>query len=280
MLSYRHAFHAGNFADVFKHVVLTALLTYLVRKSAPLCFIDTHAGAGVYDLGSDYARKTAESDLGIAKLWHSPNAPQAVAAYLDIVRRLNPDGELARYPGSPWIAAQILRPQDRLVLCELHGSDYPLLKSRFSGDRRVHCHAEDGYRFSAGLVPPIEKRGLVLIDPSYELQGEYEAALRTIFTLYRRFRTGSYALWYPLLDERRSAILRRQFEESGLRDVLHVAFSVADRRSMPGMYGCGVVVINPPWTLRETMADTLPFLVDTLGMSGAASFAIDQWVEE
>jgi len=155
MLSYRHAYHAGNFADVMKHVVLTSLLKYMIRKDAGLCFVDTHAGAGSYDLLSGHALKTGESALGIAKLWDVDDAPEPVSDYLELVYRHNPAGDLAKYPGSPWIAASLLRRQDRLMLCELHSGDFPRLQAMFASDRLVHCYAEDGYRFSTGLVPPI-----------------------------------------------------------------------------------------------------------------------------
>ena len=280
MLSYRHAYHAGNFADVMKHVVLTALLKYLTQKDAGLCYIDTHAGAGAYDLNSDYAQKTGENVLGISKLWHSKAAPEAVHDYLALIHQFNSAPKLSKYPGSPWLAATLLRPQDRLMLCELHSSDYPSLEKMFARDRRAHCYAEDGYRFSSGLVPPKERRGLVLMDPSYELASEYDTAIDTIVKLHLKFSTGTYALWYPILDERRSLSLRRRIERHSIRDVLHLALRVADRESLPGMYGSGMIVINPPWTLRTEMETALPFLATELGVSDEAGFEIEQWKEE
>jgi 23S rRNA (adenine2030-N6)-methyltransferase len=280
MLSYRHAYHAGNFADVMKHVVLTALLRYLTRKEAALCYIDTHAGAGAYDLNSGYAEKTGESDLGIAKLWSRKDAPKAVQDYLALVHQFNSAPKLAKYPGSPWFAATLLRPQDRMLLCEMHSTDFPLLETMFKRDRRVHCHKEDGYRYSAGLVPPIERRGLVFMDPSYELASEYDTAVATIAKLHLKFSTGTYALWYPILDERRTASLRRQLEKHPIRDVLHLALRVSDKNSQPGMYGSGMIVINPPWTLRSDMESALAFLATELGTNRGATFEIEQWVEE
>ncbi len=280
MLSYRHAYHAGNFADVMKHVVLTAMLKYLTQKNAALCYIDTHAGAGAYDLRSDYAQKTGESTEGVAKLWSRKDLPEIVSDYLTLLGAFNAASDLTTYPGSPGIAAALLRPQDRLVLCELHSTDFPLLEKMFTKDRRVHCHAEDGYRFSRGLVPPIERRGLVLMDPSYELASEYDTAIATIAKLHLKFATGTYALWYPILDERRTDMLRRQIEQHPIRDVLHLALRVADRASLPGMYGSGMIVINPPWTLRAAMETALPFLAAELGVNDKAGFEIDQWVAE
>lgn len=280
MLSYRHAYHAGNFADVMKHVVLTAILKYLTRKESGLCYIDTHAGAGGYDLQSGYAQKTSESSLGIAKLWGMSDAPEPIAGYLDLVRRYNPSDNLTKYPGSPWLAAQLLRPQDRLMLCEMHTSDLPGLEDMFAQDRRVHCYAEDAYRYSPGLVPPVERRGLVLMDPSYELRNEYRTAVATVSKLHRKFATGIYALWYPILDERRTVSLRRRVEALQVPDVLHLALRIADRESLPGMYGCGLIVINPPWNLREAMDIALPCLVSRLGINDRAAFQVEQWVAE
>jgi 23S rRNA (adenine2030-N6)-methyltransferase len=280
MLSYRHAYHAGNFADVMKHVVLTASLKYLTQKEAGLCYIDTHAGAGAYDLRSDYAQKTGESELGIQKLWDRKDVPEAIKGYLALIHQFNSSPELKKYPGSPWLAATLLRPQDRLVLCEMHSTDLPLLEKMFAADRRVHCHQEDGYRFSAGLVPPIERRGLILMDPSYELANEYETAIATIGKLHRQFSTGTYALWYPILDERTAVSLRRQIEKLPIRDVLHLALRIADRKSGPGMYGSGIIVINPPWILRGLMEPALAFLASELGTSDKATFEIEQWVAE
>lgn len=280
MLSYRHAYHAGNFADVMKHIVLTSILKYLTRKDARLCYLDTHAGAGGYDLRSDQAQKTGESGLGIAKIIDAAEPPEPIADYLELVRRFNPAGNLGKYPGSPWLAAQLLRRQDRLVLCELHNSDFPLLEQSFSKDKRVYCHCTDGYRFSLGLLPPIERRGLVLIDPAYELPDEYATAFTTLAKLHRQFSTGTYALWYPILDEQQSRAFHQQFEASQMRDVLHLALRIADRKSLPGLYGSGMIVVNPPWTLRAEMEVALPWLVSKLGVNSRAAWEIEQWVAE
>lgn len=280
MLSYRHSYHAGNFADVMKHIVVVAILRYMTRKEAPLCYVDTHAGAGAYDLQSDHALKNRESDSGIGKLWQSDDAPEAVAAYVDLVRRLNSGSALLHYPGSPWLAAELLRPQDRLMLCERHGSDFPLLQQAFRKDRRVHCFNEDGYRFSRGFLPPGERRGFVLIDPSYEMAKEYDTALEALSGFQRRFPTGTYALWYPVLDQRRAIQLRMSMEKTSMRDVLHLAMNVADRKASPGMYGCGMIVVNPPWTMRGEMEHTLPWLASTVGQVGASSCTVEQWIDE
>ena len=280
MLSYRHAYHAGNFADVMKHVVLTTLLRYVTNKDAPVCYIETHAGAGSYDLRAEYARKTSESDMGIGRLWGACDAPEPIAAYLELARRFNANGPLTKYPGSPWFAAELLREQDRLMLCELHGSDYPKLQTLFRKDRRVHCYSDNGYQFSIGLVPPKERRGLILMDPSFELKNEYATALATIANLHRRFATGTYALWYPILDERRTAMLKRKVGQLGIPDVMHIDMTIADRPSLPGMYGCGMLVINPPWTLRGDMELAIPYLISKLAQNAQGAYHIERWAEE
>ena len=272
MLAYRHGFHAGNFADVMKHVALVSMLRYMTQKDAPLCYVDTHAGAGDYDLTSDAAAKTGEYDTGIARIRDADDAPGAVADYLDLVRACNSGNALAKYPGSPRLAAMLLRPQDRLMLCELHSSDFALLKKTFANDRRVHCHAEDGYRFSVGLVPPRERRGLIVIDPSYELKDEYRSALAALDRLQRRFATGVYVLWYPLLVGRQDDDLRRRLDAMETGKVLRFELTVSDRDATRGMYGCGMLVINPPWTLRDAMADALPWLASRLGRNSGAGF--------
>ncbi len=280
MLSYRHSFHAGNFADVMKHVVLVALLRYMIRKEAPFCYIDTHAGAGGYDLRGEHAQKTAESELGIGRILAAADAPAPVARYLEIVRSFNESARVAKYPGSPWFAATLMRKNDRLMLCELHGSDFPQLRQLFRSDRRVHCYAEDGYRFSTGLVPPAERRGLIFMDPSYELKNEYATAVATLGKLHRRFATGVYALWYPLLAERNSAVLKRSVDRLGIRDVLNLELLVTDRDQQAGMHGCGMLLVNPPWTLRNDMELALPYLAARLGRDGKGEFRIEAWASE
>ena len=280
MLSYRHAYHAGNFADVMKHVVLTAILKYMAKKDAGFCYIDTHAGAGGYDLKSDYALKTNESTQGIAKLWHVDDAPGVVADYLALVRSCNTEGELVRYPGSPWFAEQLMRRQDRLALCELHSTDFPKLEAMFADNRRVHCHYEDAYSFAPSLTPPIERRGVVLMDPSFEVHGEYETAVATIAKMHRKFATGTYALWYPILDEERAETLRTQIGSLAIRDVLHLQMRVADSETHPGMYGSGMIVINPPWTLKQEMETALEYLTQALAVDDTAGWQVEQWVKE
>lgn len=261
MLSYRHAFHAGNFADLLKHTTLVAILRYLCQKSGPIHYIDTHAGAGRYLLGDAMAQKTGEFERGIATLWQTEQLPPLLADYVALVQQLNTGAELNSYPGSPWFAAQCLRPQDRLDLCELHSTDFPLLAQTFKGDRRVRCHAEDGYQRSLGLVPPAAKRGLTLIDPSYEVKTEYQTVVSHLKALHKRFATGVYALWYPVLDANRLQQLEYNLKQTGIKRMQLFEFGLDRDHSKPGMQSAGMVVINPPWTLKAQLETSAQWLL-------------------
>jgi 23S rRNA (adenine2030-N6)-methyltransferase len=280
MLSYRHAYHAGNFADVMKHTVLVQLLQYLTRKTTPVCYIETHAGAGAYDLQSTFATKTGEYQEGIGLFWNDASLPGAMQTYLELVRAVNPNGKLRRYPGSPVIAQRLLRTYDRLELYELHTSDFPLLENEFRGARRVRCHKADGLRAAIAMVPPIEKRALVFIDPSYEVKDEYQRVFETLQAMHRRFATGIYALWYPVIDRRMVDSIRHSFEESGIRHVLNLELLIEPDDRGPGMRGCGVVIANPPWTMKAGAQPVLSRLAERLGRNGSGTYSIDQWVDE
>ncbi len=201
MLSYRHAFHAGNHADVLKHLLLVQLIHYLKQKDKPFWVIDTHAGAGLYELESGYATKLSEYEAGIGRLWSRPDLPASLAEYVDLVRALNPDGKLRFYPGSPWLALHAMREQDRLKLFELHSSDARHLQENFKdAGRRVTIAASDGFAGLKALLPPPPRRGLILIDPSYEMREDYQHVLHALRDNLSRFATGLYALWYPSLQ--------------------------------------------------------------------------------
>lgn len=280
MLSYRHAFHAGNFADVMKHTVLVQMLQYLTRKATPVCYFETHAGAGAYDLQSAHAAKTGEYHDGIGILWNEASLPGALQTYLDLVRAANPNGKLRRYPGSPLLAQQLLRPHDRLELFELHSSDFALLETEFRGTRRVRCHQADGLRTAIAMVPPIEKRALVFIDPSYEVKDEYPRVFETLQRMQRRFATGVYALWYPVIERHMVDSIRHSFEESGLQRVLNLELLIETDDRRPGMRGCGMVIVNPPWTLTADVQPVLSLLAKRLGRHGPGAYSINQWVDE
>lgn len=286
LLSYRHAFHAGNHGDVLKHLVLVQCLTYLTRKSAPLMFVDTHAGAGGYRLDSHEAQKVGEYHQGIGALWKQAqlapaNIPEALGEYLRLISRFNRGSEtLGWYPGSPWLAQQVLRPTDRIELCEMHPDDYPRLRRLFAGESKVRCHFGDGYGHSLAMVPPIERRGLILMDPSYEVKQEYRKVADHLSALHRRFATGVYLLWYPVVDSRHIDRLHQQLKQSGIRriDVYELYRDTEQRRI--GMNGSGMVVINPPWGLRDSMAHVLPWLAGILGEEERGGWRVEELAGE
>jgi 23S rRNA (adenine2030-N6)-methyltransferase len=265
MLSYRHSFHAGNHADVLKHLVLTRILEYLTRKDKPLCYLDTHAGAGGYALHSAQAQKNREYETGIGRLWGRNDLPAPLAAYVDLVRRFNPEGRLLQYPGSPWLARQLLRPVDRLLLHELHPADCAALRDQFDGDRRVQVICADGYQGCIAAQPPTERRGLVLLDPPFELKSDYRQAIETLHQAHKRFATGVYALWYPVVERARIEQMERALRATGIPRVERYELGVAADRRGHGMTASGLLVVNPPWTLRQEMEQCLPWLAGELG---------------
>ncbi len=278
MLSYQHAYHAGNFADIHKHAVLVRLLAALQRKDKPFCYLETHAGRGRYDLRSSEAQKTAEFKAGIGQLWGQSAAP-LLAPLFEAVKGLNPDGKLRTYPGSPLIARASLRPQDRMQLMELHPGEFEALKEVFRGDRQVGLHQRDGFEGVLALSPPAEKRGLVLVDPSYELKEDYQQVPQWSAKLFQRWSTATLAIWYPLLPAGRHQLLLKGLERSGLRKILVSELSVAPSDG-EGMYGSGMAVVNTPWQLDEELAQCLPGLAQQLAGPGAAAPSLSWLVGE
>ena len=279
MLSYRHAFHAGNHADVLKHLVLCRSLAYLTRKDKPLCYLDTHAGAGGYALQGPEARKNREYETGIGCLWGREDLPAPLADYVALVRRFNADGVLRLYPGSPWFARQLLRADDRLFLHELHPADCAALREQTLGDRRVKLACTDGFQACIALLPPPSRRGLVLMDPPFELKSDYERLVDTLRQAHRRFATGVYALWYPVVERRRIETLERAVRATGIPRVDRYELAVAPDRPGHGMTASGLLVINPPWGLRADMETSLPWLARTLGGEGGG-FRVETLVDE
>jgi 23S rRNA (adenine2030-N6)-methyltransferase len=277
MLSYRHAFHAGNHADVLKHLILVQLLRHLAQKDKAFWVIDTHAGAGTYALDSNYATKLSEFNGGIGRLWERTDLPAAVAAYVDEVRALNPAGNLLAYPGSPWFALRGLREQDRLRLFELHTTDIEILANNFRHvSRQVMVTLGDGLAGLKGLLPPAPRRSLTLIDPSYELREDYAAVLDALTDSLKRFPTGTYAVWFPQLTKPESRQLPHQLKSLAVDNWLMVSLSV--RTPSPdgfGMHGSGMYVINPPWTLAATLKEVMPWLTTALAEDPGASFTLE-----
>ena len=277
MLSYRHGFHAGMHADVLKHVVLVQLLRYLTQKDKPLWFVDTHAGAAAYALDDGYAAKSREYETGIARLWARADLPQAVADYVAQVRALNPDGALRRYPGSPQLALQLLRQQDRLRLFELHSSESRLLQQYFRGaEPRVIVQAGDGFAGLQAVLPPPSRRALVLIDPSYEDKNDYRRVLAALRDAQKRFRPGVYAVWYPQVQRRESRQFPEQLKQLQEQDWLHVTLTVKKPVAGGlGLHGSGVFVLNPPWLLPKALDLALPYLASALAQDAAAAFSLE-----
>ena len=277
MLSYRHAFHAGNHADVLKHVVLVHLLGYLTQKDKPLWFIDTHAGAAAYALDEGYATKNAEFDSGIARLWVRADLPPAVADYVEQVRAFNPDGALRRYPGSPQLALQLLRRQDRLRMFELHSTESRLLQQYFRDDApRAIAYAGDGFAGLQAQLPPPSRRALVLIDPSYEDKGDYRRVLSALRDAQKRFRAGVYAVWYPQVQRRESRQFPDQLKQLQAKDWLHVSLTVKQPVAGGlGLHGSGMFILNPPWLLPKTLELAMPYLAKALAQDAAAGFSLE-----
>jgi 23S rRNA (adenine2030-N6)-methyltransferase len=269
MLSYLHAFHAGNHADVLKHAVLTVVLDYLVRKDRSVLFVDTHAGAGRYDLRAERSAQRHEYSTGIGRLWAQPEAvPSSLQRYLAAVRALNPGGTLRHYPGSPWLAGALLRPRDYVRLYELHPQEYAQLRARFSGLRNVRVEQADGLRALRAVLPPPGRRGVVLVDPSYEMKTDYRAVVTALTGAHRRFATGVYLLWYPVVSRMRVRRLEQDLVASGMRNILLAELCIAADAPQGGMTGSGMLVINPPWPLADTLRTLLPYLQHTLAGPG------------
>jgi 23S rRNA (adenine2030-N6)-methyltransferase len=280
MFSYRHAFHAGNHADVLKHIVVVQLLRYLAQKDKPYWYIDTHAGAGVYSLVEGYAAKTAEFETGIGKIWHRQDVPGAVTDYLEQVSALNSDGQLRFYPGSPYLAWRLMRDQDRMRLFELHTTEIDVLRHNFrDAGRRAMLYAADGFEGIKALLPPPPRRALVLIDPSFEDKRDYSRTITCIEECRRRFATGIYAIWYPQVMRAESQRFAEQLKRLQPADWLHVTLTVSRPPAGGlGLYGSGMFVLNPPYTLAAAMKETLPFLAAALGQDDTAQFKLESRV--
>ncbi|HYE36717.1 23S rRNA (adenine(2030)-N(6))-methyltransferase RlmJ [Methylocaldum sp.] len=280
MLSYRHGFHAGNHADVFKHLVLTLLVRPLLNKEKPFFYLDTHAAAGRYDLGSAMARKNREYETGIGPLWKVKAAPEAVRDYFETVRAINSGDKLRFYPGSPRVVRHFLRPGDRMALSELHPNEVKVLGDEFAGDKQVKIHHLDGYQALKALLPPAERRGLVLIDPAFELRDERRRLLDAVKEAYRRWATGIFAVWYPIQDRATADDLLRRFKKSGIRNILAAEFKVLPDDEPLRLNGSGMIVINPPWRLDQQLNDLLPWLWEQLAIEKQGAWRVEWLVPE
>ena len=279
-MNYRHVFHAGNFADVVKHTILTRILAYLMRKDAPFRVIDTHAGVGLYDLKGAAAERTGEWVDGIRRLIERDlpkPAQDLLAPYLDAVLAQNPDGGLRFYPGSPLITRNMLRQQDRLMALELHPVDVEALRENFASDFQVRVTHVDGWQALGTHLPPKEKRGLVLIDPPFEERNEFGRMAQNLIKAHKRWPTGLYALWYPIKDLADVDKFVALLQASGILKILKLELTIRQPSNPPRLHGTGMIVINPPFVLEEEMRVLMPVLADVLSDEGRGRWAID-WV--
>ena len=277
MLSYRHSFHAGNHADVLKHTVQSLIIESLKEKDKPFLYLDTHAGAGRYQLSGEHAERTGEYLEGIARIWQRDDIPEELAAYMSVVGHFNRNENLRYFPGSPLIARQLLREEDKLQLTELHPSDFPLLRSEFQKDDRTRVSRADGYQQLKAQLPPLSRRGFILMDPPYELKTDYQDVVKGIQEGYKRFATGTYALWYPVVMRQQIKKMLRDLEATGIRRILQIELGVRPDSDQRGMTASGMIVINPPWKLEQQMKNVLPWLLKVLVPSGTGHTTV-KWV--
>jgi 23S rRNA (adenine2030-N6)-methyltransferase len=263
-MNYRHVYHAGNFADVFKHAVLALIVSHLGRKEAPFFTLDTHAGIGAYDLDSIEAGKTGEYRGGVARVLDAAGHPAELAPYLAAVRALNAGGRLRWYPGSPALVRALLRPQDRMAVVELHPEDCDLLRRRFAGDRQVKVHHMDGYAALKALLPPPERRGMVLIDPPFEVKDELERLQDGLRQAFKRWPTAAYVVWYPIKGREPVARFHAALAAEGGPPTLVAELLIRPDDDPFRLNGCGLALVNPPWKLDEALAGLLPWLTATL----------------
>ena len=285
MLSYRHAFHAGNHADVLKHFVLMQVIAHTAQKDKPFWYIDTHAGAGKYSLDAGYATQNAEYESGIAKLWNENDLPQALLNYVGYIKSLNQPSspktaKLNMYPGSPLCAQALLRADDRMRLFELHPSDFDILRENFKGHQRtVKIDMSNGFAGIKAILPPPPRRAVVLIDPPYEEKQDYQRVVEMIKDSLQRFATGTYIVWYPLLQRPEPNQMVEKLKQLDLKSWLNVSLTVQEPAIEGfGMYGSGLFIVNPPWTLPNILSEVMPYLTEKLAVDDGASFEIDSHI--
>jgi 23S rRNA (adenine2030-N6)-methyltransferase len=274
-MNYRHAFHAGNFADVVKHAALCLILDRLAAKDKPFTVLDSHAGAGVYDLGADAATRTGEHRDGIGRILADPSPPPGLATYLRIVRDLNSGADVRLYPGSPEIVRRLLRPHDQLLACELHPDDHALLAAHLRGDARVRTYALDGYQALRSFLPPKPRRGLVLVDPPFEMRDEFDHLVAALGDGCRKWASGIFLVWYPIKD--RAAVARFHGEVAilGIARLLRAELMVRQSSDRTTFDGCGLLIVNPPWKLDDELRGLLPDLARRLAFGPGAGWRLD-----
>lgn len=279
-MNYRHAYHAGNHADVLKHLVLSRLLALLAKKDAPYAYLDSHAGIGLYDLRGDQATRTGEWLEGIQRVWQADDVPALFDDYLGVIRALNPDGQLRYYPGSPEVARELSREQDRLQLNEKHPEDGQLLKANMKYDRRVAVHLGEGWHVPRALLPTAQKRAVLLIDPPFEQADELQRCAQAMKESIARMRQAVVAIWYPIKDQRQLKRFYQDLQGTGAPKLLRVELLVhaADNADV-GLNGSGLAIANPPWGLEDELRSVLPWLGQNLGQT-QGGWKLDWLIEE
>jgi 23S rRNA (adenine2030-N6)-methyltransferase len=278
-MNYRHAFHAGNFADVVKHLILVRILDYLKRKDAAFRVLDTHAGVGLYDLLGDEAGRTGEWVEGIGRVMDKLSGPAAelVAPYFDAVRAQNPEGGLRFYPGSPLITRHLLREQDRLFALELHPADAEALRGNFAGDIQTRVTHLDGWAAMGTHLPPKEKRGLVLVDPPFEEKGEFDRMVAGLAKAHQRWPGGIYAFWYPIKEPTEAEAFAKALKATGIPKILRIELTIRAPSTPPRLHGTGMIVVNPPFALEGEMKLLLPQLAKLLADEGRGKWRME-WI--
>ena len=282
-MNYRHAFHAGNFADVIKHIVLARIILHLRAKPAAFRVIDTHAGAGLYDLAGPEARRTGEFHNGVERLINaalSPPVRQLLAPYMEAVATQNPAGRLIAYPGSPILARGLLRAQDRLIACELEPRAAAALAQNLRGDARAKAVTIDGWTALTAYVPPKERRGIVVVDPPYEQPNEFARLVSSLQAAHRKWPTGTYLLWYPIKDRGEPDALAKRLARTQIPKILRVEFDLAAAQVDAGLRGSGLIIVNPPWMLENELAIVLPALASVLGGDQKNNWRLDWLASE
>lgn len=280
MLSYRHAFHAGNHADVLKHFVLQQVIEYTKQKDKPFWYIDTHAGAGLYALNTGYAMQNAEYKDGIDKLIAADKLPSALQDFVSLITQFNTNPSMRLYPGSPAIAQQLIRADDKMRLFELHPNDYKFLAENFKGNgRQTKVEMQNGFAGLKAILPPPSRRALVLIDPPYEDKQDYQTVISACKKALSTFETGTYMVWYPLLQRPEPTEMLAELQDLPLKNWLNVSLSISHPSANGfGMFGSGMFIINPPWTLPNILAETMPVLRDLLALDNGASFELSHQI--
>lgn len=280
-MNYRHAYHAGNFADVVKHIIVTRIVEYLKQKDKAFRVIDTHAGVGLYDLTSVEAGKTGEWQGGIGKVANArlpANIDVMLAPWLKIVRSVNSDKSIRKYPGSPKLVRMLFRPQDRLSAIELHAEDARKLAAEFDGDYQTRVIELDGWLALGAHVPPKEKRGLVLVDPPFEQPGEFDRIVSGLQRAYERWPTGIYALWYPIKDRKSVSAFHKQLRECGIKKIMACELMIRGPSDEPSLDGSGMIIVNPPFTLEGDLKQIFPALMDAMRLDNGASWWVN-WLQ-